>query len=251
MFSHRIDRHFCHFSPRACCLSLCCALLFGRPSRCSPPVYPAHGHSTGVWGWSKVTERAAARVVHLLPPKTLAAGRAILVRGGKVRRRERLCWAASCMGERMCCGRQLHQAEEGLVHARVNSHSMHVGGAPCAWVSRDFASCRCMLRTLHSYPPPQRTSFPRHPQSLSHTHSLGMASYNRGLSLSEPIKAKAGTGTGLSRTSCQQESSAPMRSYVPPRRSLANGGLWRGTRTAAPCGGAGTRSLVRARARWE
>lgn len=103
----------------------------------------------------------------------------------------------------------------------------------------------CMLRTLRSYPPPQGTSFPRHPQSLSLTHALGMASYNRGLSLSEPIKAKAGTGTGLSRTSCQQESSAPMRSYVPPTPLISERGIM--TRHQDPCGGAGIRSHVCAR----
>ena len=73
--------------------------------------------------------------------------------------------------------------------------------------------------------PAAGTSFPRHPQSLSLTHALEMASYNRGLSLSEPIKAKAGTGTGLSRTSCQQESSAPMRSYVPPTPLISERGI--------------------------
>lgn len=86
--------------------------------------------------------------------------------------------------------------------------TVHMWG-PCVWVSNDskpsshaqcLASCRPMLRTLHSYPPPLRTAsrFTAISMSLSRNGVFQVCHYRN------PSKTRTGLGrdgTGLSRTS--------------------------------------------------
>lgn len=93
-----------------------------------------------------------------------------------------------------------------------------------------FASCRRMFRTLRSYPPPWGDSF-----LLHHSHSLPKKTIISQV-MSCHYRSPSRTGTGLSRTSLQQNhrTYALIRPRAPHERT---GDMTRHLRTHA-CGGA-------------
>ena len=189
-----------------------------------------------------VVKSDRTRVVHLLPRQQDVQSSYEKEKYGG----EKGCTGQPAVwGKKMCCGRQLHQAEEGLVHAWVNSHSMHVEGHPMC-----VGQLRLRLVSVHVsgtslLSPAAGNQLPAPPAiSLSHARSWNGVLQSRFVII----------GTHQSKvwdwnwTIADELPTRAIRAYAlicAPAPLISERGIM--TRHQDPCGGAGIRSHVCAR----